>query len=103
MFLYFGNAAPCCLPPPVWVHAQDYAKRFGRDELSASYQHQDPSKLLPDVDYSTPLAPDQLALIKQADIIGALSQVRRPHPFSLCFVFGALLWNQSRHRLLVAL
>ena len=54
---------------------QDYAKRFGRDELSLSYKHQDASVLLPDVDYSAPLNPDQLALIKQADIIGALSQV----------------------------
>jgi hypothetical protein len=62
----------------VWrcAHAmQDYAKRFGRDEVSAGYAHQDASKLLPDVSYDKPLTRQQLELVKAADLVGALSQV----------------------------
>ena len=56
---------------------EDYAKRFGRDEVSAAYLHQQAVDMLPDIDYTVKLNDKQLELVRWADIIGSLSQVRQ--------------------------
>ena len=55
---------------------EDYAKRFGRDEVSAAYLHQQAVDMLPDIDYTVKLNDKQLELVRWADIIGSLSQVQ---------------------------
>jgi hypothetical protein len=40
-----------------------------------NYPHQDPSIMLPDIDLQEPLTPEQLELVKQADVFGAMAQV----------------------------
>ncbi len=57
---------------------QDYAVRAGRDTVHSTYPHQDPSIMLPDVDLQEPLSPQQLALVRLADVYGAMAQVCGP-------------------------